>query len=416
MISPLAELSRPQSRNSRSRKQKDDSKEDASQTPIVNVIVPATPNQSKSHNFVSPSQQENDEYGQESSLNQSSASAPLPVPIIAGYPITMLTVRRSLDGEISVEEYFNDSGEKVAWRRGNIWDIDFIYTFTQGLEFMKYGSWGSPHVRKIRFVLDEVTKQLRLDWGTGSILLDDVTEIRPGKSTPVFKRYANDPSAPDHACFSILTAKRSLDLSILVSKTQRIQEKRDLLVFGLGEVTGTRPSQGPVVNGKPLTPEMHCVPIPYQKVVESILANDRSRAFGPNGVLANSLILGSMYRDEYSLSTRASQQQASGVPQTPTSYYRSQQSSPAGAHLTYGGRPFLQPPGRQSLLHTSYMTPSQMQMHQRHLLPYQSAPPMVSPTNDSTISLPPPSFQTIDSTSAPQLVSNEIGHPQPNAE
>lgn len=273
-----------------------------------------------------------------------------------------------------------------------------------GLEFMKYGSWGSPHVRKLKFVLDDVSKQLRLDWGTGSILLDDVTAIKAGKQTPVFKRYASDPQAPDHACFSVITQKRTLDLSILVSKTQRIQEKRDLLVFGLGEVTGTRTSKSapPAATGGESTNrgdlDMRTVPIPHQKVVEAILSNERMRGIPTNGTLpnGNSMILGSAnYRDEYSLSTRAGSRQ-SGFPVTPSTsgYYASQQNSPAGYAR---GNHFLPPPAaRGSILHAPYAAPanlhhSQQAMQQRHLMQYSSAPAPQNGIVDQQ-TLPPPRF------------------------
>lgn len=57
---------------------------------------------------------------------QAAQAAPLssqqPVPLIAGHPLTSLTVLRSTDCGVPVEEYFTPTGEKIAWRRGNIWD------------------------------------------------------------------------------------------------------------------------------------------------------------------------------------------------------------------------------------------------------------------------------------------------------
>lgn len=266
--------------------------------------------------------------------------------------------------------------------------MSHTYSFTLSaalLLLLQYGVRGSPHVRKVRFTLDE-KRELRLDWGTGSILLDDVVEVVKGKTTQVFKRYASESAVPAKACFSVVTDKRTLDLSILVTKTQRIEEKRDLLVFGLGEVTGTRQRSTSAPNStngssddkdkrRPsFTPSnsaagesslsgggsssggrrgatgaemgMASASLARQKLWEAIL--NRDRVVGPMvGALTNSLLYSPPLRDEYSVSTRPSAMHTSAssglsLPSTPSLHQSmrngaaSPQTVPAGATpLTY---------------------------------------------------------------------------------
>jgi hypothetical protein len=346
-----------------------------------------------------------------------------PVPVIGGYPISSLKVVHSRDGEISVEEYYNEHGQKVAWRRGTIWDSDFIYTLSKdGVEMVKYGSWGSPHVRRIKFLLDPKSKQLCIDWGTGSILLDDVLEVRAGKK--LFpKRYLNDPLVLDDACFSIVTQKRNLDLSF---HTSHMKEKRDMSVFGIGEVTGTRKSGagagatgGSAQDGPPsttsqpssnirrnsFTPSVESrnsstrgsagasgaslglvsMPIPYKKVIDAI--NIQTGTL-PTVAMSGLMMGGSQQREEYSLSTRQSYLQQPGTPsQNASAYYRSQQSSPAAVNYSAN---------RQQAQIASRPQPmQQLQMHQR-LQMYASAPATGTPSHQEGTysSLPPPHFPT----------------------
>jgi hypothetical protein len=344
-----------------------------------------------------------------------------PVPVIGGYPVSALKVVHSRDGEISVEEYLNEHGQKVAWRRGTIWDSDFIYTLSKdGIEMVKYGSWGSPHVRKIKFVLDPKSKQLCIDWGTGSLLLDDVLDVRAGKK--LFpKRYLNDPLVLEDACFSIVTQKRTLDLSV---KPPHMREKRDMSVFGIGEVTGTRQSgnatDGPSTTSRgsskkrrnSFTPSVESrdsstrgsagasgaslglasMPIPYKKVIDAI--NIQSGT--PSMALSGMMIGGSQQREEYSLSTRQSYLQP-GTPSQNTNmqYYRSQQSSPAGVNYSANRQqPYLMQSASRPHGQLPSIQQQQMLSQQRHLQMYASAPASTPTHHDPYGSLPPPHFPT----------------------
>jgi hypothetical protein len=219
------------------------------------------------------------------------------VPLIAGHPLTSLSLSLSSDAGLPVEEYFTSSGEKIAWRRAGIWDSDFIYSLSLGQEFMKYGNWGRPHIRKVRFMLAPVSSsstapplsehpRLLLDWGSDNLCLEEVTGVVKGKGAGVFaKRYAKDASVPDNCCFTIVTPRRTLDLQVLSTRTQRMQQKRDLLVFGLGEITGTRtlangePAAGGA-NGHATGGGADAPPIAFRKIAEACLmvANAQSNA------------------------------------------------------------------------------------------------------------------------------------------
>ena len=124
----------------------------------------------------------------------------------------------------------------------------FLYTLARGCELVKYGKFGSPHVRWFQVQL--VNGLARLSWGepklkTGgelnlskSIKMNDITDVRPGKTTPVFRQRGNDKLAADaDKCFSILTHKRSLDLQA------KDCEERDQWVAGLRQISHSGHSQ-----------------------------------------------------------------------------------------------------------------------------------------------------------------------------
>ena len=131
---------------------------------------------------------------------------------------------------------------------------DFLWTLARGCELVKYGHYGSPHVRW--FQIEVVHGVCRLSWGerrgggsgtssghhalnlTKSIKLDDILDVRPGKQTPVFKQSRNDKIATDEqCCFSIITQKRSLDLQA------KDRQQRDEWVSGLRHTLSDRQQQ-----------------------------------------------------------------------------------------------------------------------------------------------------------------------------
>ena len=126
---------------------------------------------------------------------------------------------------------------------------DFLWTLASGCELVKYGHYGSPHVRW--FQIEVLHGVCRLSWGerrsgggagghhalnlTKSIKLDDILDVRPGKQTSVFKQSRNDKIATDEqCCFSIITQKRSLDLQA------KDRQQRDEWVNGLRQTLTDR--------------------------------------------------------------------------------------------------------------------------------------------------------------------------------
>ena len=126
---------------------------------------------------------------------------------------------------------------------------DFLWTLARGCELVKYGHYGSPHVRW--FQIEVLHGVCRLSWGerrsggggksttlSKSVKLDDILDVRPGKHTPVFKQSRNDKIATDEqCCFSIITQKRTLDLQA------RDRQQRDEWVDGLRRTLSDRQQQ-----------------------------------------------------------------------------------------------------------------------------------------------------------------------------
>ena len=94
-------------------------------------------------------------------------------------------------------------------------EADFAWTLARGCELVKYGQYGSPHVRW--FQLQLVNGVARLSWGeplarsggsggggggqqlrlSKSVALSDILDIKQGKTTAVFKQGRNDKLATD---------------------------------------------------------------------------------------------------------------------------------------------------------------------------------------------------------------------------
>ena len=119
--------------------------------------------------------------------------------------------------------------------------VSFWFTLARGCELVKYGKFGSPHVRWFQVQL--VNGLARLSWGepkgkTGgslnlakSIRMNDILDVKAGKTTAVFRQRGNDKLATDaQCCFSIITQKRSLDLQA------KDCEERDAWVRGLRQI------------------------------------------------------------------------------------------------------------------------------------------------------------------------------------
>lgn len=100
-------------------------------------------------------------------------------------------------------------------------DMDhFLRTSREGVKFLKYGRYGRPHDRIVKY--DEA-KQM-FSWGDSdmqNIHLPYVLEVVEGCQTKVFKRpsiYFNFKF--DDLCFSLVTASRTLDLQAKDNKTK----------------------------------------------------------------------------------------------------------------------------------------------------------------------------------------------------
>ena len=195
------------------------------------------------------------------------------------------------------------------------------------------------------------------------------------------------------------------------------------MVFGFGEVTGTRKSanatDGPSTTSQDgssskkrrnsFTPSVESrdssmrgsagasgaslglasVPIPYKKVMDAI----NTQSGTPSVALGGMMLAGSQQREEYSLSTRQSYLQPGTPSQGGAQYYRSQQSSPAAMNFSANRQPYLMPSASRP--HGQQLTSAQLQQlqQQRHLQMYSSAP--AAPTHhDQYGSLPPPHFPT----------------------
>jgi hypothetical protein len=82
----------------------------------------------------------------------------------------------------------------------------WLLTLQSGQELWKHSKWGSSKLRHVRY--DPGND--RIDWGNvkKSISLGDVTDLKLGKQTAVFKRFSYR-SADAKLCFSLVTAKRT---------------------------------------------------------------------------------------------------------------------------------------------------------------------------------------------------------------
>ena len=173
---------------------------------------------------------------------------------------------------------------------------DFAWTLARGCELLKYGKYGSPHVRWFQVQL--VNGLARLSWGeprhkTGgslnlskSIRMNDILDVKPGKATAVFRQRGNDKLATDaEKCFSILTQKRSLDLQA------KDAQERDRWVRGLRQIASDSQRQQPQLAEPPLSfahgPPLHHssaqalgadLPLAQQKLVVTALAQRQQSA------------------------------------------------------------------------------------------------------------------------------------------
>jgi hypothetical protein len=68
-----------------------------------------------------------------------------------------------------------------------------------------------------------------IDWGSGTMYLQDVVDVVPGKATKVFEG-VKEKVVDQKLCFSIVTATRTLDLQAAD------EEERDLWVRGLRDL------------------------------------------------------------------------------------------------------------------------------------------------------------------------------------
>ena len=140
----------------------------------------------------------------------------------------------------SAQSYSALSTEAASPSSGRV-DESFLYTLARGCELVKYGKYGSPHVRWFQVQL--VNGLARLSWGepksrTGgslnlskSIKMNDILDVKAGKTTAVFRQRGNDKLATDsRLCFSIISQRRSLDLQA------KDPEERDRWVDGLRQI------------------------------------------------------------------------------------------------------------------------------------------------------------------------------------
>jgi hypothetical protein len=83
-----------------------------------------------------------------------------------------------------------------------------------GAAFIKHGRRGAPHERTV-VVSQLSTKSLKVDWGSGYMLLvRGDAKVVEGKVTEPFRR-PSAAKAKDSDCFSIMTAARTLDLQVV---------------------------------------------------------------------------------------------------------------------------------------------------------------------------------------------------------
>lgn len=98
----------------------------------------------------------------------------------------------------------------------------FAEIAARGANFMKYGRHGKPHIKIVR--VDAATG--KLSYGTGSLALQDATDIVAGKNTKVFEGVKHKYAHPS-VCFSIILRNRTLDLRATN------EEERDRWLKGL---------------------------------------------------------------------------------------------------------------------------------------------------------------------------------------
>ena len=86
----------------------------------------------------------------------------------------------------------------------------FKQLMLQGVDCLKYGRRGSPHVRT--FNIRQQNNRTVLCWNHGSKSIDvsTVVAVLSGRCTPILLQKA-DPAA-DHLCFAVITPEYSLSL------------------------------------------------------------------------------------------------------------------------------------------------------------------------------------------------------------
>ena len=213
------------------------------------------------HNHVPPSPSRASLYGAESSTSVYETS-------MSSLPSASMLSPAASFSQLSSPSHNSDAAQRPSPFTSSpsvvvIGEGDFLWTLARGCELVKYGHYGSPHVRW--FQIEVLHGVCRLSWGerrgggsgsssgsgsamggavagghtalnlTKSIKLDDILDVRPGKQTPVFKQSRNDKIATDEqCCFSIITQKRSLDLQA------RDRQQRDEWVNGLRQTLSDR--------------------------------------------------------------------------------------------------------------------------------------------------------------------------------
>jgi cell division septation protein DedD len=135
--------------------------------------------------------------------------------------------------EPPMDDDFDFNSTSVGVRRASVDAVstpmvqtapDFLGARTQG-SFIKHGRLGKPHVKVLR--LDPKTGIL--DWGSGNLHLGEVTDIIPGKNTPLFAKVSLSVAHP-RVCFSIVCPNRTLDLQAAS------EDERDTWVQGLEDL------------------------------------------------------------------------------------------------------------------------------------------------------------------------------------
>jgi len=104
---------------------------------------------------------------------------------------------------------------------------EFQELLRKGAIFLKYGRFGKPHPRWVRMSPD-LRKLVWSELGTSkmavevrvtterSVSVKTISNIVLGQSTKVFRRFSESRAKRAHCCFSLITAKRTIDLELFV--------------------------------------------------------------------------------------------------------------------------------------------------------------------------------------------------------